>query len=135
MRVQSASSTSRVTASRVSDSARPHTAMAFTVCVRQRASLLIPNPKTSGTKRWPKWQHRSGQRRVVKLLMRALVVDAYDSFVYVIDQYLQTLGVETIVRRNDTVTPEVIDEIEPDFVVLGPGPGHPSDAGYVELIQ
>lgn len=67
--------------------------------------------------------------------MRALVVDAYDSFVYVIDQYLQSLGVETIVRRNDTVTPAVIDESQPDFVVLGPGPGHPTEAGYVELLE
>ncbi len=67
--------------------------------------------------------------------MRALVVDAYDSFVYVIAQYLQTLGVETDVRRNDTVTPAVVRNTAPDFVVLGPGPGHPADAGYVELIR
>lgn len=67
--------------------------------------------------------------------MRALVVDAYDSFVYIIVQYLETLGVEVEVRRNDKVTSDVVRELAPDFVVLGPGPGHPADAGYVEIIK
>ncbi|WP_440830542.1 anthranilate synthase component II [Pseudomonas fragariae (ex Marin et al. 2024)] len=68
--------------------------------------------------------------------MRVFLIDAYDSFVYIISQYLEQLGLETHVERNDA--PDLIEKIEayaPDFCVLGPGPGHPEDAGYIELIQ
>ena len=67
--------------------------------------------------------------------MRALLIDAYDSFIYIIHQYLQASGVDTTVVRNDTVTAESVAATAPDFVVLGPGPGHPADAGYVDLIR
>ncbi len=67
--------------------------------------------------------------------MRALLIDAYDSFICIIDQYLRASGIDTTVVRNDTVTPEGVGGLAPDFVVLGPGPGHPADAGYVELIR
>ncbi|MCQ3017144.1 aminodeoxychorismate/anthranilate synthase component II [Pseudomonas tremae] len=68
--------------------------------------------------------------------MRVFLIDAYDSFVFIISQYLEQLGLETWVERNDS--PNLIEKIEayaPDFCVLGPGPGHPQDAGYIELIQ
>ncbi|KTB90271.1 anthranilate synthase subunit II [Pseudomonas syringae ICMP 13102] len=68
--------------------------------------------------------------------MRVFLIDAYDSFVFIISQYLEQLGLETHVERNDA--PDLIEKIEayaPDFCVLGPGPGHPEDAGYIELIQ
>lgn len=68
--------------------------------------------------------------------MKVFLVDAYDSFVFIISQYLEQLGLETHVARNDL--PNLIKEIEaysPDFCVLGPGPGHPQDTGYIELIQ
>ncbi|KZL42393.1 anthranilate synthase component II [Pseudomonas syringae] len=68
--------------------------------------------------------------------MRVFLIDAYDSFVFIISQYLEQLGLETNVERNDA--PDLIEKIEayaPDFCVLGPGPGHPEDAGYIELIQ
>ncbi|OUM04845.1 aminodeoxychorismate/anthranilate synthase component II [Pseudomonas syringae] len=68
--------------------------------------------------------------------MKVFLVDAYDSFVFIISQYLEQLGLETHVARNDL--PDLIKEIEaysPDFCVLGPGPGHPQDTGYIELIQ
>jgi anthranilate synthase/aminodeoxychorismate synthase-like glutamine amidotransferase len=67
--------------------------------------------------------------------MRALVVDAYDSFVYIIYQYLLALDVTPRVVRNDRVRVEEIDAMAPDFILLGPGPGHPADAGYVDVIR
>lgn len=68
--------------------------------------------------------------------MKVFLIDAYDSFVFIISQYLEQLGLETHVERNDV--PDLIQRIEayaPDFCVLGPGPGHPQDAGYIEVIQ
>lgn len=68
--------------------------------------------------------------------MKVFLIDAYDSFVFIISQYLEQLGVEVHVERNDV--PDLIRKIEmyaPDFCVLGPGPGHPRDAGYIEVIQ
>ena len=67
--------------------------------------------------------------------MQAFVVDAYDSFVYIICQYLAELDVTVTVRRHDVVSPEDISALEPDLVVLGPGPGRPEDVGYVEIIR
>lgn len=67
--------------------------------------------------------------------MRALVVDAYDSFVYIICQYLMKAGVELEVVRNDQLSSGLVELMAPDFVVLGPGPGHPADARYIELIR
>ncbi|HEU4327156.1 MAG TPA: aminodeoxychorismate/anthranilate synthase component II [Roseiflexaceae bacterium] len=67
--------------------------------------------------------------------MKALVVDAYDSFVYIIHQYLLKLGVQPTVVRNDQISLEQIAVQSPDFILLGPGPGHPADARYVDIIQ
>ncbi|MEY9875822.1 anthranilate synthase component 2 [Streptacidiphilus sp. MAP12-33] len=67
--------------------------------------------------------------------MRVLLVDAYDSFTHIIDQYLRTLGAETEVVRSRTETPERLAERLPDAVVLGPGPGHPAESGHVELVH
>nr|WP_314584520.1 aminodeoxychorismate/anthranilate synthase component II [uncultured Pseudomonas sp.] len=68
--------------------------------------------------------------------MKVFLIDAYDSFVFIISQYLEQLGLETRVERHDQ--PDLIQRIEafaPDFCVLGPGPGHPADVGYIELIR
>jgi len=67
--------------------------------------------------------------------VRALLVDAYDSFVYILDQYLRELGIDTEVVRNDRVTAAGVEAADPDFLLLGPGPGHPADARYVPLIR
>ncbi|MFD5794199.1 anthranilate synthase component II [Streptomyces diastatochromogenes] len=67
--------------------------------------------------------------------MNVLLVDAYDSFTHIIDQYLRTLGAHTEVVRSGTRTPEQLLAGEPDAVVLGPGPGHPADSGHVELVH
>jgi para-aminobenzoate synthetase component 2 len=60
---------------------------------------------------------------------RVLVVDNYDSFVYNLVQYLGQLGADVIVRRNDSVHPADLDELEVDGVLISPGPGMPQDAG------
>ncbi|WP_330271761.1 aminodeoxychorismate/anthranilate synthase component II [Lentzea sp. NBC_00516] len=59
--------------------------------------------------------------------MRVLVVDNYDSFVYNLVQYLAQLGAECVVRRNDEVDLDEIDEV--DGVLVSPGPGTPERAG------
>lgn len=68
--------------------------------------------------------------------MKAFVVDAYDSFVHTICLYLRNLDVEVTVARLDEVagSRDILADC-PDMVVLGPGPGHPLDSGYVELIH
>ncbi|GAA2595400.1 aminodeoxychorismate/anthranilate synthase component II [Dactylosporangium fulvum] len=67
--------------------------------------------------------------------MKTLVVDAYDSFVYIIRQYLLSLGAGPVVARPDELTLATVERMRPDAIVLGPGPGHPSDSGHVELVQ
>jgi anthranilate synthase/aminodeoxychorismate synthase-like glutamine amidotransferase len=60
---------------------------------------------------------------------RVLVIDNYDSFVYNLVQYLGELGAEPIVHRCDALTMDQIEAIDPDAVLISPGPGRPEDAG------
>jgi anthranilate synthase component 2 len=60
---------------------------------------------------------------------RVLVIDNYDSFVYNLVQYLGEAGAEPIVHRHDAITLEQAIEIDPDGVLISPGPGTPDDAG------
>jgi anthranilate synthase/aminodeoxychorismate synthase-like glutamine amidotransferase len=60
--------------------------------------------------------------------LRILVVDNYDSFVFNLVQYLGELGAETQVWRNDAGTVADVRALDPDGVVISPGPGHPRDA-------
>src|SRR6476659_6642794 len=60
---------------------------------------------------------------------RVLVIDNYDSFVYNLVQYLGELGAEPVVHRHDAVSLDAMRELEPDAVLISPGPGRPSDAG------
>ncbi len=62
-------------------------------------------------------------------LMRVLVIDNYDSFTYNLVQYLGELGAEVVVKRNDELTPEEIPGINPDRIVISPGPCTPNEAG------
>jgi anthranilate synthase/aminodeoxychorismate synthase-like glutamine amidotransferase len=62
---------------------------------------------------------------------RVLVIDSYDSFVYNLVQYLGELGAEPIVHRNDALTVDEALGVEPDLVLLSPGPGRPEDAGIL----
>jgi para-aminobenzoate synthetase component 2 len=61
-----------------------------------------------------------------------LVVDNYDSFVFNLVQYLEQLGADCIVRRNDAVTTDQVDGLGVDGVLLSPGPGTPANAGVTE---
>lgn len=63
--------------------------------------------------------------------MRVLVIDNYDSFVYTLDGYLQELGAETDVVRNDVVAADEAAALIADYdaVLVSPGPGTPTDAG------
>jgi anthranilate synthase/aminodeoxychorismate synthase-like glutamine amidotransferase len=60
---------------------------------------------------------------------RVLVIDNYDSFVYNLVQYLGELGADPIVHRHDAVSLAEMHALEPDAVLISPGPGRPSDAG------
>lgn len=60
---------------------------------------------------------------------RILVVDNYDSFVYNLVQYLGELGASPEVHRDDAITLADVERIDPDGILISPGPGRPSDAG------
>ena len=64
-------------------------------------------------------------------MTKILVLDNYDSFVYTLNGYLQQLGAETIVMRNDVVSESELPGLLADFdaVLLSPGPGTPAEAG------
>jgi anthranilate synthase component 2 len=65
-----------------------------------------------------------------------LVIDNYDSFTYNLVQYLGELGAEVVVKRNDEITVDQIGEMDPDGLVLSPGPCTPAQAGItVPAIQ
>ena len=64
-------------------------------------------------------------------MARILVIDNYDSFVYNLVQYLGELGAEPIVVRNDELTVDDAVAVNPDGVLLSPGPGRPEDAGIL----
>ncbi|MDQ1569830.1 MAG: anthranilate synthase component [Actinomycetota bacterium] len=66
--------------------------------------------------------------------MRALLIDAYDSFSHIIYQYLRMIDVEVDVVRSGELSPSDALEHESDFVLLGPGPGTPEDSGHVEMV-
>ena len=61
--------------------------------------------------------------------MRVLVIDNYDSFTYNLVQYLGELGAEPIVHRNDALSVDEALALEPDRLLISPGPGRPEDAG------
>jgi anthranilate synthase/aminodeoxychorismate synthase-like glutamine amidotransferase len=60
---------------------------------------------------------------------RILVLDNYDSFVYNLVQYLGELGAEPLVHRCDALTLDEVIALDPDGVLISPGPGRPEDAG------
>jgi anthranilate synthase component II len=62
--------------------------------------------------------------------MKILVIDNYDSFVYNLAQLLGELRTEPTVLRNDRITLEDVVRLDPDAIVISPGPGHPADRKY-----
>ncbi len=63
--------------------------------------------------------------------MRVLVIDSYDSFVYNLVQYLGELGADPVVVRNDALSVAEAVELDPDGVLLSPGPGRPESSGII----
>ena len=65
-----------------------------------------------------------------------LLIDNYDSFTYNLYQYIEELGYATLVARNDRLSIEEIERLNPEAIVLSPGPGRPENAGIcVQVIQ
>ena len=62
--------------------------------------------------------------------MKVLVIDNYDSFVYNLVQYIGELGGEPIVYRNDQIDLEQAMHLDPQRIVISPGPGTPEDPHY-----
>ena len=58
-----------------------------------------------------------------------LMIDNYDSFTYNLVQYFGELGVEVQVYRNDQITIGQMEKLNPDQIVISPGPGGPESAG------
>ncbi|WEG17056.1 aminodeoxychorismate/anthranilate synthase component II [Alkalihalophilus pseudofirmus] len=58
-----------------------------------------------------------------------IMIDNYDSFTYNLVQYLGEMGEELIVKRNDQITIEEIEELNPDYLMISPGPCSPNEAG------
>lgn len=64
------------------------------------------------------------------------MIDNYDSFTYNLVQYFGELGEDIRVFRNNKISPEEIDRMRPDRIVISPGPGTPKDAGVsIEVIR
>ncbi|MFH1286002.1 MAG: aminodeoxychorismate/anthranilate synthase component II [Candidatus Micrarchaeota archaeon] len=66
---------------------------------------------------------------------KIFVVDAYDSFVYMLYQYLGELGAELKVARSNECSVEMIRAYAPDYILLSPGPGTPENSGFVPLLR
>jgi anthranilate synthase component 2 len=65
-----------------------------------------------------------------------LMLDNYDSFTYNLVQYLGELGQEVKVYRNDEITVDAVEKLEPSHIVISPGPCTPNEAGIsVPLIK
>ncbi len=65
-----------------------------------------------------------------------LMIDNYDSFTYNLVQYLQSLGAEVKVVRNDAMTVDQIAKLAPERIVISPGPCTPNEAGVsLEVIE
>ncbi len=58
-----------------------------------------------------------------------LVLDNYDSFTYNLVQYFGELGADPLVKRNDEITLDEIDQLRPERIVISPGPCTPNEAG------
>ncbi len=66
---------------------------------------------------------------VALMSARVLVIDNYDSFVFNLVQYLGELGAEPLVYRHDAITVDEAAQLQPDALLVSPGPGRPEQAG------
>jgi anthranilate synthase/aminodeoxychorismate synthase-like glutamine amidotransferase len=83
----------------------------------------------------PAMRFGCGKRRIYRSDM-VFVLDNYDSFTYNLVQYMGELGAEMVIRRNDELTPEEVERLRPERILISPGPCTPQDAGIsMELIR
>jgi len=69
-------------------------------------------------------------------MTKLFMLDNYDSFTYNIVQYFGELGAEVIVARNDEISIEEIEAMDPDLICVSPGPCTPAEAGIsIEVIK
>ena len=65
-----------------------------------------------------------------------LMIDNYDSFVYNLVQYIEELGEAVVVKRNNEIKISDIEELNPEVIVLSPGPGSPKEAGIcIDIVE
>jgi anthranilate synthase/aminodeoxychorismate synthase-like glutamine amidotransferase len=87
--------------------------------------MRLPEPRAHSMAQY------AGATAILSTVARVLVIDSYDSFVYNLVQYLGELGAEPVVVRNDQVTVTEAVALEPDGVLLSPGPGRPEVSGII----
>lgn len=58
-----------------------------------------------------------------------LMIDNYDSFTYNLVQYFQGLAADVLVKKNDAIDLSTIESLQPDYIVISPGPCTPAEAG------
>ena len=65
-----------------------------------------------------------------------LLIDNYDSFVYILKQYFEECKKEVVIYRNDKITVSEAVELNPDYLVISPGPATPAESGIsMDLIR
>lgn len=62
------------------------------------------------------------------------MIDNYDSFTFNIVQYLGELGAEVLVKRNNRITLDEIDKLNPEKIVISPGPCTPNEADRKSVV-
>ncbi|WDP88869.1 MAG: aminodeoxychorismate/anthranilate synthase component II [Desulfobacter sp.] len=68
--------------------------------------------------------------------MKAVIIDNYDSFTFNLVHYVLHTGAEVEVFRNDKITVDELAAMDPDAIIISPGPGRPEDAGIsLELVR
>lgn len=71
-----------------------------------------------------------------KIPKKLLMVDNYDSFTYNLVQYFGQLGLTVLVKRNDELTVEEVKELNPDYIVISPGPCTPNESGItIDILE
>lgn len=58
-----------------------------------------------------------------------LIIDNYDSFTYNLFHYVGQLGCDCLVKRNDEITLGEVEDLQPEAIIISPGPGNPEQAG------
>src|ERR1700761_4744350 len=83
------------------------------------------------------WQQPALLRRAtLKKSAMVFVLDNYDSFTYNLVQYMGELGAEMTIRRNDELTVDEVEALNPERILLSPGPCTPQEAGIsIDLIR